>query len=138
MERPGQRRHEPDRRELRQFGLLFGGLVALVFGLGLPWLFAHSFPLWPWLVGASFGAWALAAPLSIAPFYRLWMRFGNFMSRITTPLLMGLIFFVVITPVGLVRQAIVRDPLKRRFDPGATSYREPSERSPPENIENPY
>ena len=39
---------ELDRAGLRQFGLLMGGFVALVFGLLLPWLFERTLPLWPW------------------------------------------------------------------------------------------
>ncbi len=78
----------PDAAELRQFGFIMGGFIALVFGLVLPWLFGRPWPAWPWLVAAVFAVWALAAPRTLRPVYRAWMRFGAIMGRITTPLLM--------------------------------------------------
>ena len=48
--------------ELRQFGLLFGAILVLLFGLLLPFLIGYSFPLWPWVVALLFTALALLAP----------------------------------------------------------------------------
>jgi fatty acid desaturase len=45
--------------ELRQFGLLFGAILVLLFGLLLPFLIGYSFPLWPWVVALIFAVLAL-------------------------------------------------------------------------------
>jgi hypothetical protein len=68
---------ELDRKGLREFGLITGAIVAVLFGLFFPWLLERSFPLWPWAIFAVLGAWALVAPLSLRLVYRAWMRFGR-------------------------------------------------------------
>ena len=42
---------ELDRKGLRQFGIVTGGILAGLFGLFFPWLLEHSYPYWPWIVG---------------------------------------------------------------------------------------
>lgn len=137
MSTPALKR-DPDRKELRSFGLLFGAMIALIFGLVLPWLFDHARPLWPWIALGVFALWAVALPATLKPVYRAWMAFGLFMSRITTPLLMGTVFFVVLTPMGLVRRLAARDALDRDLDPDATTYRKPSENLPPDRLDKPF
>ena len=65
-----------DKKGLRQFGFMFGGIIAGLFGVVLPWLFDLEYRYWPWVVLLVFFAWGLIAPNTIEPFYKLWMRFG--------------------------------------------------------------
>ncbi len=127
-----------DRRGLREFGLLTGAILAGLFGLFFPWVLNAAFPLWPWLVAGGLGAWALVSPGTMRPIYRGWMKFGLLLSRITTPIILGLVFFVVITPVALVMKLIGRDAMARKFDADAKSYRVESRRVPAKNLERPY
>jgi hypothetical protein len=129
---------ELDRKGLREFGLVTGAIVAVLFGLFLPWLLEHRLPLWPWVVLAVLGVWALVAPMTLRGVYRVWMRFGLLLSKVTTPLIMGTIFFVVIAPVGFLMKLGKRDPMRRGFDRSTTSYRVPSERRTPDNLEKPF
>ena len=138
MAGPAHTIQELDRKGLREFGLVFGGMIAAVFGLLLPWLFDHAWPRWPWIALAVFAAWSLAAPQTLRPVYRAWMTFALLMSRITTPLIMGLVYYVVISPVGLFRRVVAPDPMKRGFDRDATSYRSESEKLPPERLKKPF
>ena len=50
------------------------------------------------------------------------MRFGLLLSRITTPLIMGVVFFLLITPVALILKVLRKDAMKRRLD-DSESYR---------------
>ena len=129
---------ELDRKGLRDFGLLTGALVAALFGLFFPWLLGATWPSWPWLVAGALGAFATLAPASLRPVYHYWMRLALWLSRITTPLMLGVVFFLVILPVALVMKLIGRDPLARRFDETATSYRVPSPKAPREHMEKPF
>lgn len=127
-----------DRKGLRSFGLTTGAIVAALFGLFFPWLLERSIPLWPWIILAILGSWALVAPASLKPVYRGWMRFGLLLSKITTPIIMGLVFFVVVLPAGLVLRLLGKDPMHRRFDAAAGSYRIESVKPTKENLENPF
>ncbi len=129
---------ELDRKGLREFGLVTGGIIAGLFGLFFPWLLEFGIPVWPWLVGGVLGLWALAAPMSLRPVYYWWMRFALVLSRITTPIILGIVFYLVFLPVALVMKLIGRDPMARRFDQGANSYRVPSHKAPRDQLEKPF
>lgn len=127
-----------DRAGLRRFGLVTGALLAALFGLLLPWIFGLKFPVWPWALGGILVVWALFAPQSLNPVYRGWMRFGVFVGGIMNRVILGLVFFLVMLPLGLVMRLGGSDPLARRFDPKATSYRVPSRVRPNSSMENPF
>ena len=129
---------ELDRGGLRKFGITTGAIVAVIFGVFFPWLFKAGVVLWPWVVFAVLALWGLVAPMSLRPVYQGWMKFGLFMSRFTTPLIMGLVFFLVITPAALIMKILRRDPLKRALTPDQTTYRVDSSKSARDSIERPY
>lgn len=129
---------EPDREGLRDFGLTSGTIVAVLFGLVLPWLMEREFPLWPWIVCGVLVAWSLVAARTLRPVYRVWMRFGILMSRVTVPLLMSLVFFLVVTPLGAIRRLLTGDQIAKRRDPSLDSYRLSSERRKPEDMKRPF
>ncbi len=104
----------------RGFGLVFAAVFAVV--ALWPILGAEAPRLWALALAAAFLAVALAAPRRLAPLNRLWTRFGLLLSRVMNPLVLGLLFFVVVTPMGLVMRALGKDPLRRRLDRSAASY----------------
>ncbi len=62
---------------------------------------------------------ALVAPTRLGPVERLWMGFGLLLSRLTSPILLAILYFLVITPIGLLRRAFGHNALRRRpGDPG--------------------
>lgn len=129
---------ELDRRGLRSFGLTAGLIVAVVFGVLFPWLLGRATPWWPWVIAAVLGGWAWVAPISLRHLYRVWMRFGLLMGRITTPLILGLTYFLLITPLGFGRGLLGRDAMERRFDRSALSYRRACRKRPATHMEKPY
>jgi hypothetical protein len=129
---------ELDRRGLRSFGLATGLTVGALFGLALPWLLEHDVPIWPWPIAGALVSVAAAAPTLLRPMYRGWMAFGQVMSRITTPLVLGVLFVLVVTPIALVRALRGNDPLARRFAPSALSYRIASKPTTARDLERPF
>ena len=129
---------ELDAKGLREFALVTGSIVAVLFGLFFPWLLDLPWPLWPWILAGVLVIWGLVAPASLRPVYRMWMRFGLLMNRIVTPVLLGAIFFLIITPVGLIRRMSSRAPVARSFEQAADSYRIPSRKQPREKMEKPF
>ncbi len=110
----------------RSFGIVFA-IVFLIIAL------------WPLWGGGSVRYWALVgavaflllgflAPGVLRPMNRLWFRFGMLLSRIVSPIVMAILFFITVTPIGLIRRIFVADPLKQRIDPEAKSYWIPVDR----------
>ncbi len=128
----------PDKQELRKFGLVFAGMFILIFGLLLPWIWDKSSPMWPWIVAAVFVAAALLVPMALGPVYRLWMKIGHVLGWINTRIILGVMFFVIFAPVALLLRLLGKDMLKQRLDASATSYRIASEQLPRDRMERPY
>ena len=128
----------PDKQELRKFGLVFAGMFILIFGLLLPWIWDKSSPMWPWIVAAVFIAAALLVPMALGPVYRLWMKIGHVLGWINTRIILGIMFFFIFAPVALVLRLLGKDMLRRRLDTTATSYRIASEQLPRDRMERPY
>lgn len=129
---------ELDAAGLRRFAFVTGGIVAVLFGLGFPWLLEAGIPVWPWVLAGLLAAWGVLAPASLRPVYRGWMRFGLFMHRIVSPLVLAIVFFAVITPFGIVMRLLGRDPLSRKLNPAAPSYRVASRKSSRNSMERPF
>lgn len=129
---------ELGREGLRRFGLVTGGIVAGLFGLVLPWLLEHALPLWPWVVFGILTGWSFADPSTLRPVYRTWMQFGLLLSRITNPVVLGIVYFGVITPMALVMRVAGRDPMARRLDKTIQSYRVPGRKVAREHMEKPF
>ncbi len=100
----------------RSFGIVFT-VVFTVIGLW-PLLGANPPRWWSLAIAAAILAVSLLRPGLLARPNKLWMRFGLLLHKVTNPIIMGLLFFVVMTPMGLGRRLFVRDPmnLKRRED----------------------
>ena len=129
---------ELDRKGLTEFGLTTGAIVAVLFGLFFPWLLERPWPLWPWLIFAVLGLCGLAAPTWLRPVYRGWMRFGLILSKITTPLILGIVFYLLIFPFAVAKRCFGNDSLRRNFDSETDSYRVQSRSSSAEDMENPF
>lgn len=99
--------------EGRRFGVTVG--VAFV-ALGLLlWWRDHDVPA---IVGASLGALLLLSglliPARLGPVHNGWMRFALAISKVTTPVLMAIVYFIVITPIGLMRRLLGKSPVVAR------------------------
>jgi hypothetical protein len=104
----------------RKFGWTFAALFFLVGAISHPWMMA---------VGAAFAVVTLTRAHWLAPLKHAWMKFGELLNRVVSPIVMGIIFLGVFTPVALVMRLAKRDALDRAYDPAAPSYwkrREPA------------
>lgn len=115
---------DASRKRLREFGLVIGtflfllALVAVwrgewVIGAGARWL-AGS--------GVALAFLGLAAPAILRPLYRVWMGLALVLGHVMTRVLLAVVFFLVVTPIGLVRRAVRRDPIEKSPVPELESY----------------
>ncbi|MBF0267884.1 MAG: hypothetical protein HQL44_04785 [Alphaproteobacteria bacterium] len=104
----------------RGFGLVFTVFFAIV-GLW-PLIGAAQPRLWALGLAALFLAVSLIRPSLLKPLNRVWFLFGLLLHKIVSPLIMGLLFFVTVTPTGIIMRALGKDPLRLKRDPNAASY----------------
>lgn len=122
----------------RTFGLVFStvfGIIALY-----PLLGSGMIRVWSLIVAGIFLLLALIVPSILAPANRLWMKFGELLHRMVSPLALGIVFYVAVLPTGLLLLLFGKDPLRLRLDPTAESYwikREPPGPSP-ESLNNQF
>lgn len=108
----------------RSFGMVF----AVVFLLIAFWpLFTTTdqegtFRGWAFFVAMGLIVTALMMPRYLAPFNKLWFRFGMILHKIVNPLVMGLLFFVTVTPIALIMRGLGKTPLQLGFDENAKTY----------------
>jgi hypothetical protein len=107
-------------RELRKFGLTVGGVFAM---LGLLFWLRHkpAFPylLTPGLVLMSFGA---IGPRALKHVYLVWMTLAFLLGFVVSNLLLTLLFFLALTPIGLAARLFGRDFLSLKLDRAAPTY----------------
>jgi hypothetical protein len=107
-------------KELRQFGFTIAAALCVI-GCWLWWKESQ----WPVYLFIAAGVLLLPAmffPGLLKPFHRLWMTLGLCMGWVVTGVLMIVLFYLVVTPLGLLMKLRGRDPLKRRFDRETGSY----------------
>jgi hypothetical protein len=129
---------KPNIKELRKFGLTTGIIVALLFGMFLPWIFSRPSPRWPWGVSSVLIIWALITPGTLKIVYSIWMRISHVLGYINTKIVLAIVFYLVFTPMGVLMKIFRKDPMRRKIDNGVISYRCASVKQPKEHMERPY
>ena len=129
---------ELDNKGLRHFALTTAAAITVLFGAALPWIFNFSYPKWPWIASAVLVVWGLAAPSTLRLVYRTWMRISLLIGSVTTPLILGIVYYLVILPAALIMRIIGADPMRRKFEKDAGSYKVVSEKPSRENMERPF
>ena len=104
----------------RSFGFVFA-TVFLIIAL-YPLLHAAGIRIWAVAVSGVFLLLAALVPQVLAPANRLWTKFGMLLHNIVSPIALGILFFLVVTPTALLMRLFGKDPLRLRFDPAVDSY----------------
>ena len=102
---------ELTRRTITSFALIVGGALLVI--AALQW--RRGAPQWVWITLVTIAAVLLiaaaVAPSLLRPVYRGWMRLGEGLAWVNTRILLTLIFFLVVTPIGLVMRLFGRSPI---------------------------
>jgi hypothetical protein len=111
----------------RNFGLIMAGATGI---LGALPLLRGAAPHW-WLLAVAvvFSALALVVPRALYPLNRAWFRFGLLLHRVISPIVIGAVFFLCVTPIGLIMRLLGKDVLSLRRRADLPSYW--IERDPP-------
>ncbi len=112
------------KKKVRSFGYLVGGVLIALALVGL-WRIGGRFTTAVYALlgaGGALVALGLAAPAVLRPLYRVWMGLALVLGFVMTRVILTLVFFLVVTPVGWIMRALGKDPLRRRPDPSAETY----------------
>ena len=104
----------------RNFGLVF----FIVFLIVSTWPLTYEEPvrIWSVIISLVFLILGLMNSKLLAPLNKLWFKFGMILGIIVSPVIMCVIFFLVITPIGLIMKAMGKDVLNLKFDKRKKTY----------------
>ena len=104
----------------RSFGLLFF-VVFLIVSLW-PLTYEGSIRIWSVIISAVFLILGLINSKLLTPLNVLWFKFGMILGAIISPIIMGIIFFLVVTPTGLILRIMGKDLLNKKYDKKKETY----------------
>ncbi len=98
----------------RSFGIVFF-IVFLIIAL-YPLTYGGEIRLWSLVISLIFLTLGLLNSKILSPLNKIWFKFGIFLGKIVSPLIMGIIFFLVVTPIGLIMRLLGKDVLNLKYD----------------------
>ena len=109
----------------RSFGIVFF-IVFLVIAI-YPLTNNGELRLWSLIISLVFLFLGLANSKILNPLNKLWFKFGIFLGKVISPLIMGIIFFLVVTPIGILMRLLNKDLLNLKFNNTSTYWIEKTE-----------
>ena len=104
----------------RSFGIVFFVVFLLI--AFYPLTYSGELKLWSVIISLIFLSLGLINSKILTPLNKLWFRFGIFLGKIISPVIMGIIFFLVVTPIGLVMRLLGKDLLNLRYNKNKTYW----------------
>jgi hypothetical protein len=108
-------------KQLRSFGVLVGGIFACIGLWPVLWR-GQDLRLWAVVLGTLLVISALVSPTSLRVVYRGWMALGQALGWFNTRIILGVVFYLLVTPMGLLMRLAGKDPMRRRYAPEADTY----------------
>ena len=112
------------KKTYREFGIVLGIFIPLIFGFLIPFLYGHNFKLWTILVGLIFLNFAFFAPHKLSLPYKKWIQLGNLLAHFNSYIILGSIFIFILIPTSLIMKFTGYDPLKLNKYKKINTYRE--------------
>ena len=109
-------------KELRQFGLMVGGVFSVI-GLWPMFLRGEPLRLWAVVLGSLLILLGSLVPTWLAPVHRGWMWVGHVLGWINTRIILGVIFYGLITPIGIAFRMLGKDTMRQSFSDTSSTYR---------------
>ena len=104
----------------RNFGFIFF-IVFLIVGLW-PLTYENPIRIWSVIISLIFLILGLMKSKLLTPLNILWFKFGMILGTIVAPITMGVVFFLVVTPIGLVMRIMGKDILNKKYDKKKKTY----------------
>jgi hypothetical protein len=104
------------KREGRRFGLTVGTAFLVLAGI-VGWRGHATAAMAMGLIGGLLAIGGLLIPTRLGPVERAWMKLAHALSRVTTPIVLGIIYYMVLTPTAYLRRGLGRNPLVHALGP---------------------
>ena len=104
----------------RSFGIVFF-IVFLLIAL-YPLLKDNDLRIWSLVISFIFLILGLINSKILTPLNRLWFKFGLLLGKFISPLIMGIIFFIVVTPIGIIMRLLKKDLLNLKYNKKETYW----------------
>ena len=104
----------------RNFGIVFF-IVFLLIAI-YPFLVGNDIRIWSLLISFVFLILGLINSKILTPLNKLWFKFGLLLGKIISPLIMGFIFFIVVTPIGIIMRLLRKDLLNLKYNQKKTYW----------------
>ena len=128
-----------DKKGLRKFGFTTGAIIVVLFAFFFPWIFDVTImPIWPWILAGLLWVPALLMPSVLRPVYTAWMKIGHGIGWVNTRIILGVLFYILVLPMGLIMRLFGKDPMTRKLDKSVSSYRVKSVSEPKDRLEKPF
>ena len=125
-------------KQLKNFGFLFASMLVLVFGFTLPYLFGYGRPYWAFYIAAAIVILSLIAPQLLVVIKTPWMKIALILGKINGFIILGLVFYGMITPYALVLKIFKRVPLNTKCIEIEDSYWAETDLRDKSHMEAPY
>ncbi len=109
----------------KNFGIVFG-IVFLIIGLW-PLFYENEIRIWSIIISIIFIGLGFLNSKILTPLNKLWMKFGLILGSIVSPIIMGVIFFLVVTPIGIFMKILGKDLLNLKFNNNRTYWMKKSD-----------
>ena len=104
----------------RNFGIVFFIVFLLI--AFYPLLKGNDLRIWSLIISFIFLGLGLINSKILTPLNRLWFKFGLLLGKFISPLIMGIIFFIVVTPVGIIMRLLKKDLLNLKYNKKETYW----------------
>jgi hypothetical protein len=124
--------------KLRNFGLFLAVFMACIFGIAIPYFYNTEYPTWPWIVAPLLVTLSLFLPKTLRPLFVASTLIGQIMGKVTTPIILGTLFYAVFFPFGYIYRFVGKTLLQPKIRPELKSYRNQSTNQPRNHFERPF
>ena len=104
----------------RSFGIVF--FIVFLFIALYPLLKGNDLRIWSLIISLIFLTFGLINSKILTPLNRLWFKFGLLLGKFISPLIMGIIFFIVVTPIGIIMRLLKKDLLNLKYNKKETYW----------------
>ena len=118
----------------RSFGIVF--FIVFILIAFYPLINQGEVRIWSIVISLFFFILGIANSKILTPLNRIWFKFGLFLGKIISPIIMGIIFFLVVTPIGLIMRIFGKDVINLKFDSNKSYWIEKNE--PKSNMKNQF